>query len=168
MKTIKLLKRLIDIYYYLLIIVMIAGLVTVPLFLSGEKYNVRFLDENIDLNALTMVKSILIIMLIVVLWLFYFKAIRALRFTVLELSKGRYFSRLVVYNFKRVGRLFLICGIGEIIAKAVLFFILSTGTYRIGIDTSVLVFIIMGLFFLFLSEIFAKGKQLQDENNLTI
>jgi hypothetical protein len=39
---------------------------------------------------------------------------------------------------------------------------------RIGIDNTLVLLSFMGLFFMFLSEVFAKARKTEQENNLTI
>ncbi len=167
MKAINILKRLINIYYYLLVLVIIVGILTIPLLILKKKYIVKFLGEEVDLNTLSSLNMVIVLILVATLWFLYFKAIKLLKHSVHELSEGHYFSKLAIGNFKTIGILFLICGLGEIFAKIILNLILKN-SFRLGIDSSVVTFLIMGLFFMFLSEVFLKGSQLEEENELTI
>jgi len=108
-----------------------------------------------------------VFILIITLWVLYFLAIKRLRQSVHDLSMGHYFSELVVTNFKKVGILFLICSAGEVIAKIVLSAFLKSA-FKFSLDTSTILFVIMGLFFMFLSEVFEKARKLKLENDLTI
>ncbi len=167
MKAINILKRLINIYYYLLILVLIIGILTIPLLILKKKYVIKFLGEEVDLNNLSSLNMAIILILVALLWGLYFKAIKLLRHSVYELSEGHYFSKLVISNFKTIGILFLICGLGEVVAKIVLNLTLKNN-FQLGMDASVVLFLIMGLFFMFLSEVFLKGSQLEEEDKLTI
>ncbi|WP_299212433.1 DUF2975 domain-containing protein, partial [uncultured Dokdonia sp.] len=64
-------------------------------------------------------------------------------------------------------KLFIMIGIGATVAKMVITLLLES---QIGfsLDSTLFVFIILGLFFLFLSEAFEKASQLKKENELTI
>ena len=119
MKAINILKKLINIYYYLLILVLIAGVLSIPLLILKKKYVVKFLGEEVDLNDLSSLHMVIILILVATLWFLYFKAIKLLKHSVYELSEGRYFSKLVIDNFKTIGILFLICGLGEVFAKII-------------------------------------------------
>lgn len=95
------------------------------------------------------------------------KTINTLKKCLPDLSNGNYFSDLVIRNFKIIGKLFLICGIGAWLSKIVLRLAFMSDV-RIGIDNILVLLTIMGLFFMFLSEVFAKAKKTEQENELTI
>lgn len=78
-----------------------------------------------------------------------------------ELSKDNFFTENAVKNFK-------ILGFGLIIFGSIHFAIdLLTSSQRFDF-TPPFLFIITGLIFIFLKEIFAKGRKIQEENDLTI
>ena len=83
------------------------------------------------------------------------------------MATGNYFSKTVIYNFKKIGKLFLICGVGEVVAKIIIGLFIDS---KIGLeaDSSFFLFLIMGLLFMFLSEVFLKARGLQEVNDLTI
>ncbi|MFI1772829.1 DUF2975 domain-containing protein [Thalassobellus citreus] len=167
MKSISILKKLINIYYYLLVLILVAGALSFPLLFFKKKYEVKFIGYLIDLNSLNYVNVCIIFILIITLWGLYFLAIKRLRKSVQDLSTGHYFSQLVVTNFKKSGILFLISGAGEFIAKIILSVILKN-EFKLSLDTSTILFVIMGLFLMFLSEVFQKARELKQENDLTI
>ena len=105
--------------------------------------------------------------LVIGLWYLYFKSISLLRSTLNDLSKGNYFSGLVITNFRRFGQLCIACGIGHLIIPIILGFFV-TGTTTLTINSTLWLFLVIGLFFMFLSEAFTKAKQIENENNLTI
>ena len=78
-----------------------------------------------------------------------------------ELSKDNFFTENAVKNFKILG--FGLIAFGTIHLAIDLF----TSSQRFDL-TPPLIFIITGLIFIFLKEIFAKGKKIQEENDLTI
>ncbi|MCU7618285.1 DUF2975 domain-containing protein [Chryseobacterium sp. PBS4-4] len=80
---------------------------------------------------------------------------------IIELSKDDFFTHKAVQNFKILG-----------------FGMLFLGSVHLAVDiftspqsfdtTPPLIFIITGLIFIFLKEIFVKGRKMQEENDLTI
>nr|WP_314495433.1 DUF2975 domain-containing protein [uncultured Chryseobacterium sp.] len=79
----------------------------------------------------------------------------------IELSKDQFFTDKAVRNFK-------ILGFGLLCFGTIHFIIdLSTSSENFNLNPPLL-FIITGCLFIFLKEIFAKGKMMQEENDLTI
>ena len=74
---------------------------------------------------------------------------------------------MVITNFKKIGILFLICGFGELIGKMVSSLLLLS-KFHLKLDSSVVLFIVIGLFFMFLREVFKEAKTTKQENELTI
>jgi hypothetical protein len=83
------------------------------------------------------------------------------------LATGVYFTQMVISNFKKAGNYFIAIGIGATIVKIIVD-LLVLSELKINIDGGMLVFILFGLFFMFLSEAFAKAQTINEENNLTI
>ncbi|MFH6767550.1 DUF2975 domain-containing protein [Gaetbulibacter aquiaggeris] len=168
MKTINILKKLITIYYYLMIIGFVGAIISLPLLLfTNQSYEITFLGSKVDLGVLPLHKSLITLILVGTLYYLFFRAVRLIKLSLKDLSEGNYFSILVILSFKKIGTLFLICGFGSAIVKLVLGFLLAN-ILKVGVDTSWVIFIIMGLFFLFLSEVFSKAGELRRENDLTI
>jgi hypothetical protein len=168
MKTITVLKTLINIYYYLMIVALVAGFITIPLLLfTNQPYTMSLFGNQIDIGELSIGKSITVITLLGLVLYFYFRAIQVMRNTVKELVVGQYFSERVITNFKKMGTLFLICGIGFFVVNIILKLLLEN-RLSVGLDSSLFLFVITGLFFLFLSEVFKVAKDATEENNLTI
>jgi len=168
MKSLSILKTLINIYYYLMLIAFSIGLITAPiLLLTQKKYDVSFLGNTIDLTGIAIWKSIIALILIGGILFLYFKSIQLIKNSVNHISKGAYFTEYLAGNFKKIGKLFIMIGIGATVAKMVITLLLES---QIGfsLDSTLFVFIILGLFFLFLSEAFEKASQLKKENELTI
>lgn len=168
MKSLSILKTLIHIYYYLMLLAFAIGLVTAPILLfTQKKYEISFLGDTIGLTGITLWKSIIALLLIGTIFFLYFKAIHLIKKSVDHISKGAYFTNYMTANFKKIGRLFIVIGIGATTVKTLIMLLLES---KIGfnLDTSLFIFIILGLFFLFLSEAFEKASQLKKENELTI
>lgn len=169
MKTISIVKKLINVYYYLMLISLIASVIGIGTFFitRNSEMNPKILGIHVDFNQLTYSKIMIVIAIIVVLYYVYIKAINLLRKSLGDLSSGNYFSELVINNFNKIGKLFLISCMIEFFGKIV-FGILLKQKFTLGLDSSIFLFLIMGLFFLFLSEVFAKAKKIEEENDLTI
>ncbi len=169
MKTIKLLKTLIDIYYYLFLIAITFSIITLPILLfTDQSYEISMADsQTFDLGGLSLMKTFIVFFSIVLMILVFFYTIRLVKRTVDVMYRGKYFSSLVIKNFKKIGQLFIVCAIGSSFLK----FILKAVTLNIfsfKISSTFLLFLIMGLFMMFLSEVFGIAKRHKNENELTI
>ncbi len=80
---------------------------------------------------------------------------------IIELSQDNFFTDKAVQNFKILGFGLLIFGVIHLTID------LLTSSYIFDL-TPPFLFIITGFIFIFLKEIFAKGKKMQEENDLTI
>lgn len=169
MKTISILKKFINVYYYLMLISVAASVFGIATFFltRNSKMNPKILGIYVDFRNLSSPKIIITLCVIILLYSIYIKAISLLKNSLDDLSTGNYFSTLVVRNFNKIGKLFLISSAVEFLGKIVLQVLLEQ---KIGMElnSSVFLFLIMGLFFLFLSEVFGKAQLLKEENDLTI
>lgn len=151
---------------------MLVGLIVIiigfPLgILNSGAFKINFLREvpkDFDLQSW---KVYTVATLFLLIYIFFVRAIWLLKNSLLDLAKGNYFSELVIKNFRIIGILFLCCGIGYLLSQFITN-LLILGILKIGFDDAVYFQIIMGLFFLYLSEIFSKGKKMKQENELTI
>lgn len=80
---------------------------------------------------------------------------------IIELSQDNFFTHKAVQNFKILGFGLLSFGIIHLIID------LLTSSYNFDL-TPPFLFIITGFIFIFLKEIFVKGRKMQEENDLTI
>ncbi|WP_405203407.1 hypothetical protein [Dokdonia sp. LLG6352-1] len=168
MKNLAILRKLISLYYYLMVILFAIGLITIPFLLYlGKKTEVSFFGDQININSLSSTKTAIVLFLIGSLYLLYFLSIRLIKNTVDILATGVYFTQKVICNFKKAGNYFIAIGIGATIVKIIVD-LLVLSELKINIDGGMLVFILFGLFFMFLSEAFAKAQTINEENNLTI
>lgn len=168
MKNLAILRKLISIYYYLMVILFTIGLITIPFLLYlGKKTEVSFLGDQININSLSSIKAAIVLLLIGSLYLLYLLSIRLIKTTVDTLAIGEYFTQKVISNFKKIGSYFIAIGIGATVVKIIVG-LLVLSELKINIDGGMLVFILPGLFFMFLSEAFAKARSINEENNLTI
>ncbi|TDQ21994.1 DUF2975 domain-containing protein [Tenacibaculum caenipelagi] len=169
MKTISILKKLINIYYYLILISLVGTVFGIGVFFltRNKEMNPKILGTYVDFNKLTYPKIIIVLIIIIVLYYVYIKAINLLRNSLGDLSSGNYFSELIINNFNKIGKLFLFSSVIELVGKIIFGFLLEA-KFKFELDSSMFLFLIMGLFFLFLSEVFAKAKRIEEENDLTI
>ncbi|MAX70570.1 MAG: hypothetical protein CMC76_05635 [Flavobacteriaceae bacterium] len=169
MKTIKLLKTCINIYYYLMLISFVFGLITLPILLFTQaSFEINMLGSGtIDLGLLNVYENLLIITVMVIVFGIYFMAIRLIKLTVDAMSTGDYFSSYVITNFKKIGKFFLFCAFGFSILESIVKIIVYN-KFTIGINSVFALFLIIGLFLTFLSEVFKIAKAAKEENELTV
>ena len=166
MKTLETLKKLINFYYYFLVLGFVFFTLLPILFWFGK---IKSLDliKGYDFNNLNLLELFVITFVLICIYFFFVKAIYLLKGTLKDLSEGNYFSELVINNFKIIGKYVLISGISFSVFRFILRLILLSDI-KIGIDNTLIISIIIGLFFMFLSEAFAKARQVKQENDLTI
>lgn len=168
MKSLSILKTLIHIYYYLMLVAFAIGLITAPILLfTQKKYEISFLGDAIILTNVPVWRSIVALLLIASIFFLYFTSIQLIKKSVDRISKGSYFTNYITGNFKKIGKLFIIVGVGTTLVKTIISLLLKS-EIGFSLDSTLFIFIILGLFFLFLSEAFEKANQLKEENKLTI
>lgn len=167
MKIISILKNLITFYYYILYIGFIGLAFIAFLFFSDRTYNLKLECISYQIGSISVFKKVIILIIFSAFYTLYFFGIKFLKNSMDDLALGKYFSKSVISNFKNSGKLFLICAAVNMLIGVILSLILEF-PLKVGIDSGFLHFIVMGLFFLFLSEVFSKGNEMQNENNLTI
>ena len=169
MKTISILKNLINVYYYMVLLVFITSVFTFlgSFFTQNTEMVSEVLEMSIDLNQINFHERMIVLGVILVVYFMYTRAVFLLKSSLGDLASGNYFSGLVINNFNKVGKLFLISCLIEFTGIFVLRFVMKK---KIGIESesSVFLFLIMGLFFLFLSQVFARTGSIKQENELTI
>ncbi len=167
MKPIHILKKLITILYYLVGIGLFAGVFKLLLNIFNQKEIAPSLVKGETLYSLSSIKVIIAEVLVLLLSFAFFKAISFLKHSLGDLSEGNHFSRNVIQNFKNVGTLFVVCGLGELLGKLIITYLIENN-FAIEFDSSIVLFPVIGLFFLYLSEVFSKAREIQSENNLTV
>ncbi|WP_397363943.1 DUF2975 domain-containing protein [Olleya sp. R77988] len=170
MKAIKILKTIINIYYYLLIVGLLVKAIRVfNDIINGQiKHSKpKFLDENLDFANLSNTKIIVIIIIGVVLYCLLYLAVESIKNSLTDLEAGNYFSDLVINNFKKAGIILVFLSAAEFLGKISLWLYIKVKP-KFEFDASITAFLLMGLFLMFLSEVFKKGKEVKEENDLTI
>lgn len=171
MNTIKILRNIIVVAYYWLLLNFIfeaKAVIDVTFFKIGKSMsNVKIIGEYFDLSDTSGMNIFVTGIIAMSLFALILRAVFLLKGSMNDLSSGNYFSKKVIRHFKSVGILFIISGVAEIIGLLVIN-ILLLNRLKTNIDYSVILFIIIGLFFIFLSEVFNKARNIQQENELTI
>lgn len=86
-----------------------------------------------------------------------------------EIEKGHYFSDKNISYFKKIGNIFIIYTINVLVLRFILASIGKTSfNFFTELKTEFSLLIPCGLAFYLLAEIFKRGKEAQDENDLTI
>lgn len=168
MKTILILRRFITGFYYLLALGVIIKIIkTVSYSFSSSNFKSNLFGLEVDFSNFGPIKSFVILMMPLILLYLFFRAIHLLKYSLDDLEKDDFFTPILVSDFKKIGVLFIACSLGELVASLITRLIVNS-QFNLKLNTSIVLFFIMGLFFMFLSEVFEKARTLQQENDLTI
>ncbi len=175
MKNISILKKIITVYYYFAIFGFLVVTIGFPIVFGIKKNKVNLeeplkltlFDMTLDGSEMSLGAFIAMIIIAAVILFQFLRGIHLFKKSLQDLSNGNYFSELVVNNFKKIGHCFLLFGFGQWLFKIVVQLIVENDL-NLGIDNTLFLSLILGLFFLFLSEAFAKAKKAKQENDLTI
>lgn len=179
MKTIKTLQILINLLYYILLVVIVVGFLyyftlfffpeVLPNLLQMSRMAFQIFDWKVySVLALTVANFIL-----------FTAGVYFLKKTIPFFKEGDFYATPVIKNLKKTGKLFLFIGISMILLKMLSPLIVSNFigfnkwyiaiiSLLSSIDIPMLALVIVGLFFLVFSHSFQYGKEIQEENNLTI
>lgn len=167
MKTILLLKKLINFYYYLLLFLLLFIVVILPVLFATDKIEAIIDIEGFDLSNLSALQIALLLISSTIIYLLYICAIYFLKESLEDLSNENYFSEKVIKSFNTSGILILIFGVCSTVFNFLVDLILMN-ELKFSLDNSFLLCTLIGLFLMFLSEVFEKGRKTKQENNLTI
>jgi len=182
MKTVKVLKVLINILYILLLFIFALAILFViaisffneslPLYLQGYK---MLFSSFFDWKLFLVPFSTIINFILFTIAVYY------LRKCIEPFINSDFYSTVVIKNLKKAGRLFVFIGLSTILFRlvAILYFqsivpvqgysgLLNAGSLISSIDITTIFLIIIGLFFLLFSNTFENAKRLKEENDLTI
>jgi hypothetical protein len=186
MKTIQILRTLLNILFYTLIAVFIIGVIffiillffpeslPAPLGMFSMIFNQPF-GWGMYLGVLSPIVGYVLLIV----------AMHYLRKCISSFLNSDFYSENVTRNLKRAGNIFIFIGLSSIIVKifAVLyvqsitnnimhmetpFFTSLTNVLAASLDLKSIISIIIGLFFLLFSKIFENSRILKQENELTI
>ncbi|MEP1488953.1 MAG: DUF2975 domain-containing protein [Algibacter sp.] len=167
MKTISTLKKLINFYFYFLVFGFIAIPIAAIIHFNNDTFTSIFFFKDYDLSNSHRGVILTIILIGELIYYQFIKVVYLLKNSLNDLSDGHYFSDLIVHNFKKIGRLSIIWGVVFSVYEFLSRFLI-VHEMRLVINNTLLISIITGLFFMFLSEAFAKANLAKQENDLTI
>ena len=170
MKSILIIKKAINIFYYLFIMAFAVEAIKFMYYLflgNFDKLKPLFIDDAINYTdtsgILTVVSNIIGLGLI---YLFVLIA-ENLRLSTFELEQQNYFNDVVINSFKKAGSLLLIFAAIKFVSKFIFPVLLNT-SFKLSSGHFPIFYVLIGLFFVFLSEVFKKAKTATQENDLTI
>ena len=186
MKTINLLKNLINLLFWGMIVCSILGFIAVLfLFFSPESLPVMFqgyrmlFETDFPWQIWIAPLSYIIGFILFIISIFYLK--RCLK----PFQENQFYSEVVIDNLKKSGRLFIIIVLGTSLTRIIAAFAFSTyanisligGSFGSGHTFAAVLsaignvnffLLIIGLFLLVFSSALENGKLLKEENDLTI
>jgi hypothetical protein len=167
MRKLYLLKAIVD-------FVWIMALITIPfllifigyLLMSNEPFDIPIKMNGIEITVLDLNAKIVLffatLSYFVVLYGLYLikKLLRLFQLKII-------FDDKIIFYFNRIGNLFILSGF--VSGVPAFFYKIAQGEIKIEIGTNPFLYLIsLGLFFTVLAEVFKMGKQLKEENELTI
>ncbi len=169
MRKLNILKSLVDFLWFVTCIPLIPlGLFfSIFIFINNDIIKTPFEFNGSELEAPEIYIKILIVLLImltfIVIYCFYL-----FRKTLRYFQRRKPFDEFVIFTFNKTGYLLIFSGISSGVLIFV-FQLLFESRVRLNLGLSPYLFIIvLGLFFMVLSEIFKIAKTAKEENDLTI
>ena len=167
MRKLNVLKAIVD-------FVWIMALITIPfllffigyLLISNEPFDIPIKMNGIEITVLDLNAKIVLFFatlsyLVVLYGLYLIK--KLLRLFQLKII----FDDKIIFYFNRIGNLFILSGF--VSGVPAFFYKIAQGEIKLEIGTNPFLYLIsLGLFFTVLAEVFKMGKQLKQENELTI
>lgn len=186
MKTIKILKVLINILYVILIAVLVLGLVFfIASFFLNEylPFSLRGFNRMFSVFNGALIIGPLLKTVNFILFLF---SVFYLRKCIKPFIESDYYSETVIKNLRRAGNIFVFIGGATILIQFIMSFLLLRVASNIveglsmnsllmflsssvqSLDVENIFLVVIGLFFLLFSKATANAKDLKQENDLTI
>lgn len=167
MRKLFILKTIIDLLYYMSILILIIVFLLIPYILLGDSTN----NLPIKINGQTMtsdnLESKLFILIGTTSYLLIIYCIYLFRKILTCFIKTDIFNREVVANFKKIGILIIIYALINLLCSFL--YDISNRITSLELGTSpYLIILCLGLFFMVLSEIFKIAKNQKEENDLTV
>ena len=170
MKSLNVLKSLIDLFLFFSVMGGLAVIVMVPLKLINPEHEVPISIKGIEVTGSDWL-SLLVIVLSGIGAFFFIYAIFVLRKVLKLFLQKEIFTNAVIAHFRTIGK----CVIASTLLTSVpMFFYNIIERNNLGIEftgggfDSLLLSISLGLLFIVIGEIFQKAKTLQEENDLTV
>ena len=181
MKTIQILKTLINILYYTLLSISGVGIIflifvlffndSLPFFLQGYKMLIGpFFNWKLVLIPITTVINYILFVL----------GVYNLRKTIKHFVSNDFYTKTVINSLNRAGKLFVFIGVSTILIRLLSVLLmqniilvqsswwLSVASIAASLDLINTFLIIIGLFLLLFSKVFENANELKQENDLTL
>lgn len=167
MRKLNLLKAIIDFVWIMAVIFVPFLLIFIGyLLMSNEPFDIPIKMNGIEITVLDLNAKIVLFFatlsyLVVLCGLYLIK--KLLRLFQLKII----FDDKIIFYFNRIGNLFILSGF--VSGVPAFFYKIAQGEIKIEIGTNPFLYLIsLGLFFTVLAEVFKMGKQLKEENDLTV
>lgn len=171
MKKLHFLKSLVDLLWFFSIIVIVAMAIFLPiLFFSSEPIDIPVTIGETKVTGMDLATKLMLLGLVTA-YCFFVYGLFLFRRVLILFSKRQIFEDEVIVLLNKIGKFFVIASVlafsVDFIAK-----IYINNKIEVGIEggffDSFLFTASLGLFFMVLSEVFAIGKGMKEENELTI
>jgi hypothetical protein len=171
MKKLYLLKALVDLLWFFSIIVIIAMAIFLPfLFFSSDPIEIPMRIGETEVTILDLATKLMLLGLVVA-YCFFVYGLFLFRKVLVHFSKRQIFEDTVIVLLNKIGKFFLIASLLAVVVNFITkLYIKSEIKFGIegGFFDSFLFTASLGLFFMVLSEVFTIGKNIKEENELTI
>ena len=156
------------VYYFFLIVCLLIFICIVYILVGGPvEYPMKIVSDYFLIDSKKSLLSLLIPILIFQSSYTYLTYI--IKGLVEDMAAGNLFNRYQVAGFKHAGQILIFLTIAESIFDYI-FKLIFKSVIQIKFDTTSgsWTSVLLGLFFIFLSQIFKKAKDLKEENELTV
>jgi len=170
MKSLNLLKTLIELFLFFSVLGGLAVIVVVPLKLINPELDIPISIKGVEVTGGDWL-SLLVIILAAIGAAFFIYAIFMLRKVLQLFLQNEIFTDTVISHFKVIGRCIITSGV---LTSVPMFFYNMIQRNNLGIEftsggfDSLLLSVSLGLLFIVIGEIFQMAKNLQEENELTV
>lgn len=171
MRKLYILKALIDLLWFFSVIVIVAMAIFLPfLFFSSDPIEIPIKIGTTKVEAMDLPTKLMLLGLVSA-YCFFVYGLFLFRKVLVLFSRRQIFDRNVIFLLNKIGKFFLIASLVAVIVDFTAnLYIKNTVEFGIegGFFDSFLFTASLGLFFMVLSEVFAVGKNIKEENELTI
>lgn len=170
MKSLNLLKSLIDLFLFLAVLGALAAIIIIPIKIIYPHLEIPVSIEGVEITVFDRL-AIVIIVLNAIGIAFFIYAMFVLRNVLKLFLINEIFNDVVIKSFKVIGKSLIAAAILNSVPTYIYMMIVQNKLdFKIsGADfNSLLLSISLGLLFIVISEIFNKAKILKDENDLTV
>lgn len=170
MNSLKLLQNIIKIFYYLSILSWFFILIMLFIAIFSDPVDkfeiIRGFSNEMPVYTKPAIVTFLIYSLIVMLVTVYLLSV--LKNLVKSFSEGRIFTKHQIIGLRLIGQLIILLNLTNAVVNFI-FRIIFASRFQVKMALSDFwLFIALGLFFIYLSHIFEKARNLKEENDLTV